>query len=197
MRPSTGTGRSPLLALVAIAIGLLAVGCGSDDGTAVEGGRAETVDDTDDADDADAGDAGAQAGDDQEGEDVAGPGSADDADAGGTDPDDGSQDVTGELFPDVIGATAERGADGLWTFSATLSSPYDTPKRYADAWRVLGPDGEVYGIRELAHDHANEQPFTRSQSGIEIPEDVTVVTVEGRDQISGWGGATVEVELER
>ena len=101
----------------------------------------------------------------------------------------------GDLFPDVIGATAERAADGSWTFSATLSSPYDSPERYADAWRVLGPDGEVYGIRELAHDHANEQPFTRRQSGIVIPEGVTIVTVEGRDQISGWGGAVVEVEL--
>ena len=101
-----------------------------------------------------------------------------------------------ELFPDVVGATAERAGDGSWTFSATLSSPYDTPERYADAWRVLGPDGEVYGIRELTHDHANEQPFTRSQSGIVIPEGVTTVTVQGRDQVSGWGGATVEVELE-
>lgn len=111
--------------------------------------------------------------------------------------DDGSDngDVE-ELFPDVVGATAEQGADGTWTFSATLSSPYDTPDRYADAWRVIGPDGEVYGTRELGHDHANEQPFTRSQSGIVVPDGVTTVTVEGRDQISGWGGATVDVELD-
>lgn len=99
-----------------------------------------------------------------------------------------------ELFPDVLGATAMLD-DGLWTFSATLSSPYDSPERYADAWRVVGPDGTVFGIRELAHDHANEQPFTRSQSDIAIPRDVDTVTVEGRDQISGWGGATFEVDL--
>lgn len=102
-----------------------------------------------------------------------------------------------ELFPDVVGATAQQAADGTWTFSATLSSPYDSPDRYADAWRVVGPDGTVYGIRELLHDHAAEQPFTRSQSGIVIPDEVTTVVVEGRDQISGWGGATVEVELVR
>ncbi len=102
-----------------------------------------------------------------------------------------------ELFPDVLEATAQQDGDGTWTFAATLSSPYDTADRYADAWRVVGPDGTVYGIRELLHDHAAEQPFTRSQSGIEIPDDVDVVTVEGRDQISGWGGATVEVQLER
>lgn len=99
------------------------------------------------------------------------------------------------LHPDVVGATAVEAADGTWSFSVTLSSPYDTPERYADAWRVLGPDGTVYGIRELAHDHQNEQPFTRSLSGVEIPDDVSIVTIEGRDQVSRWGGATLEVSL--
>ncbi len=99
------------------------------------------------------------------------------------------------LFPDVIGATAEQRDDGSWDFAATLSSPYDSAARYADAWRVVGPNGEVYGTRELAHDHAAEQPFTRGLSGVVIPDDVTEVTIEGRDQISGWGGATVTVEL--
>lgn len=112
------------------------------------------------------------------------------------DPQDDS-DPTPALFPDVIGATARQDGDGTWTISATLSSPYDTPARYADAWRVLGPDGSVYGDRLLTHDHANEQPFTRSQSGIAIPDDVDVVIVEGRDQISGWGGETFELELPR
>lgn len=102
-----------------------------------------------------------------------------------------------ELYPDVVGVEAAHDGDGSWTFHVTLSSPYDSPERYADAWRVVGPDGEVYGERILLHDHATEQPFTRSQSGIEIPSDVTAVTVEGRDQVSGWGGATMDVTLER
>ena len=106
-------------------------------------------------------------------------------------------DLTSELFPDVLDAVATLDGDGSWTFSAPLSSPYDSPERYADAWRVMGADGEVYGIRELTHDHASEQPFTRSHSGINIPDDVSVVTVQGRDQVSGWGGETVEVELVR
>lgn len=102
-----------------------------------------------------------------------------------------------ELFPDVLGATAALAEDGSWTFSATLSSTYDTPQRYADAWRVVGPDGEVYGERILTHDHQNEQPFTRSTSGVVIPDDVEQVTIQGRDQISGWGGGTTTVDLER
>lgn len=125
-------------------------------------------------------------------EDTAAPATsaADDTDADG-------DDTAEELFPDVVGATASQSADGTWSFSATLSSPYDTPARYADAWRVVGPDGTVYGVRELAHDHANEQPFTRSLGGVEVPDEVTEVTIEGRDQVSGWGGQTTTVALER
>lgn len=99
------------------------------------------------------------------------------------------------FFPDVLDAEATQADDGSWTFSVTLSSPYDTPEQYADAWRVVGPDGTVFGIRELLHDHANEQPFTRSQSGIEIPDGITTVTIEGRDQANGWGGATLDLPL--
>jgi hypothetical protein len=100
-----------------------------------------------------------------------------------------------QRYPDVIDAEATRSDDGTWTISATLSSPYDTPERYADAWRVLGSDGTEYGLRILLHDHANEQPFTRSQSGIAIPDSVDIVTVEGRDLVHGWGGTTFDLTL--
>lgn len=101
-----------------------------------------------------------------------------------------------QMFPDVIDATAERVGD-TWTISATVSSPYDTPQRYADAWRVIGPDGTVFGERVLTHDHANEQPFTRSESGISIPDDVTEVVIEGRDLEYGYGGDTFTLTLRR
>lgn len=80
---------------------------------------------------------------------------------------------------------------------ATISSPYDSPDRYADAFRVLAPDGTVLGVRELLHDHANEQPFTRSLDDVRIPDDVDRVTVEGRDLANGWGGDTVTVTVPR
>jgi len=102
----------------------------------------------------------------------------------------------GDMFPDVIDATAQRTED-TWTIAATLSSPYDTPERYADAWRVLGPDGEVYAERILTHDHANEQPFTRSQSGVVIPSEVSVIVIQGRDLEFGYGGDTFELVLPR
>lgn len=102
-----------------------------------------------------------------------------------------------QQFPDVVGAEATLDADGTWTFAVTISSPYDTPERYADAWRVVAPDGTVLGERVLLHDHATEQPFTRSLSGVEIRPDITTVTIEGRDQRYGYGGDTVTIDLER
>jgi hypothetical protein len=101
-----------------------------------------------------------------------------------------------QRFPDIVDATAEQTSLG-WTFDVTVSSPYDSADRYADAWRIVGPDGTVYGTRELAHDHAAEQPFTRTIQAVEIPDDVDVVTIEGRDQVDGWGGGTFELALTR
>ena len=121
----------------------------------------------------------------------------DPADAVSTEVEVTAADVSGEQrFPDIIGATAEQTNLG-WTFDVTVSSPYDSADRYADAWRIVGPEGTVFGIRELAHDHAAEQPFTRTIQGVEIPDDVELVTIEGRDQANGWGGETFELALSR
>lgn len=114
----------------------------------------------------------------------------------GSDPATTDDGAGSERFPDVIAVESELD-DAGWTFSVTISSPYDSPERYADAWRVLGPDGTELGFRLLTHDHADEQPFTRSQRGITIPDDVTTVTVQGRDLLNGWGGGTIDHELER
>ncbi len=98
------------------------------------------------------------------------------------------------MFPDVIEVEITEAGDGEYDVATTLSSPYDSPERYADAWRVLDPDGNELGTRELTHDHAGEQPFTRSET-ISIPDGVDEVTVEGRDQVSGWGGDTKTVAV--
>jgi hypothetical protein len=105
-----------------------------------------------------------------------------------------TEEVSEQRYPDVLEAELEPSGDA-WRLSATISSPYDTPDRYADAFRVLTPDGEELGVRELLHDHADEQPFTRSLDGLEIPADVAEVIVEGRDQRHGWGGETVRVPV--
>lgn len=98
-------------------------------------------------------------------------------------------------YPDVqkVEATAED--SGTYSFAVTISSPYDTPQRYADGWRVVGRDGTVYGEMTLGHDHASEQPFTRTQNGVEIPDGVDAVEVEGHDTENGYGGASVTVQI--
>jgi len=98
-------------------------------------------------------------------------------------------------FPDVVDVRVQaRGAD-RFDFDVTVSSPYDTPQRYADAFRVTGAGGVVYGERILWHDHAGEQPFTRDLYGVQIPSGVKTVTVQARDRKYGYGGKTRQVAL--
>lgn len=100
--------------------------------------------------------------------------------------------VFGDDYPEVIAVAVDLVNNDNWRFDVTLSSPYDTPKRYADAWRVLDESGRQLGIRELGHDHASEQPFTRSET-VRVPRGTTTVWVEGRDQANGWSGQRFEV----
>ena len=48
---------------------------------------------------------------------------------------------------------------------------------------------------DAVDDHAAEQPFTRSLSGIAIDRGIATVTIEGRDRVVGWGGETFELAL--
>ncbi len=102
---------------------------------------------------------------------------------------------TNQRYPDVVAADVQaRGAD-KFDFDVTISSPYDTPQRYADAFRVLDKNGHVYGERQLLHDHETEQPFTRDLYGVAIPAGVRTVVIQARDQKHGYGGKTVDVSL--
>jgi hypothetical protein len=98
---------------------------------------------------------------------------------------------------DVVAASAIAGGSGTWTFSATVRSPDTGWDKYADAWEVVGPDGTVYGRRELAHPHVDEQPFTRSLAGVAVPDGVDAVTIRARDSVVGFCGETVAVEVPR
>ena len=109
-------------------------------------------------------------------------------------PDGPTEVVFGDQFPEVLAVKVSGGQDNRWRFDVTLSSAYDTPQRYADAWRVLSDQDTELGIRILGHDHASEQPFTRS-GAFEIPKGTQTVFVEGRDQQNGWSGQRFEVQM--
>lgn len=109
----------------------------------------------------------------------------------------------GAADADVLFVHAAQDADGSWTFRVTVSHPDTGWDDYADGWDVVTPDGTVLKpnpddafTRVLLHPHENEQPFTRSQRGIVIPEGVTTVTVRAHDLIDGFGGREVQVDLE-
>lgn len=84
-----------------------------------------------------------------------------------------------------------------WRVSTTLRHGDTGWDHYADAWRVVDSAGKVLGKRVLYHPHENEQPFTRSQSGISIPAGVSIVFVEAHDKVHGWNKQRVRVDLKQ
>lgn len=93
--------------------------------------------------------------------------------------------------PQIVGVT--RTGD---TVSVTLRHPDTGWDHYADAWEVLDTDGARLGLRVLAHPHVNEQPFTRSLSGIGGSDrGPWTVLVRARCNLTGWSQAvTVTVD---
>ncbi len=100
-----------------------------------------------------------------------------------------------QRYPDVLAVKVRPGGAGSFDFDVTISSPYDKPQRYADAFRAAGKDGRVFGERVLLHDHADEQPFTRDLYGVTIPAEIRMIVIQARDQKFGYGGRVVEVAL--
>lgn len=97
--------------------------------------------------------------------------------------------------PVILAATA-RSIGETWNFDVTVQHADEGWQHYADCWRLTGPDGTVFGVRELFHPHVDEQPFTRSLTGVVIPSGVTWVSIEAHDLVHGWGGA-YRLDLQR
>jgi len=96
---------------------------------------------------------------------------------------------------DVVDVRASKNASGTFSFHVTVQHADTGWDHYADKWEVVGPDGTILGTRVLMHPHVNEQPFTRSLSGVSIPAGVKAVTVRAHDKVHGWGGKAVTVDL--
>jgi len=60
----------------------------------------------------------------------------------------------------------------------------------------VAPDGKILGTRVLLHPHMAEQPFTRSLSGVAIPDSVAEVTLLAHCSRDGYEGTrSVTVKL--
>ena len=94
---------------------------------------------------------------------------------------------------DVIDVTVE--CDSRCTFHVTLRHADSGWDHYADRWDIMSPDGQVLGTRVLYHPHVNEQPFTRSLGGVEVPAGIDHVIVRAHDSVHEYGGAEKRVPL--
>jgi hypothetical protein len=103
---------------------------------------------------------------------------------------------------DILFVEARQESEDTWHFSVTVEHPDTGWEDYADGWDVVLPDGSVIKpdpdspfTRLLLHPHETEQPFTRSQGGIEIAPEITFVTVRAHDLVDGFGGREVIVDF--
>lgn len=98
-------------------------------------------------------------------------------------------------IPEILAAEAMRAGDG-WRVSVTLRHPDTGWDHYADGWQVQAPDGTVLGMRVLHHPHVEEQPFTRSLSGVKVPDGVTELRIRARCSRDGWGAPAITLILD-
>ena len=98
--------------------------------------------------------------------------------------------------PAVVEDANAKPSGDSYTFSVTLSHGDTGWDDHADAWRVVLADGTVIGERILLHPHVNEQPFTRSLGGVEVPAGVSEVFIEARTLNDPWGEDRFSVKIE-
>ncbi|PCJ74508.1 MAG: hypothetical protein COA53_09035 [Rhodobacteraceae bacterium] len=76
---------------------------------------------------------------------------------------------------------------GTWRFDVSILHADTGWEHYADGWGVYTIDGIELGYRTLVHPHVNEQPFTRSLSGVTIPAGTTEISIIPHDLVHGDG----------
>jgi hypothetical protein len=96
---------------------------------------------------------------------------------------------------EILQVKAKRTGDNVYHFNVTVSHKDEGWDHYVDKWDVVAPDGTILGTRTLYHPHVQEQPFTRSLSGVKIPQGIHRVTIRAHDSVHGYGGKVMTVDL--
>lgn len=92
----------------------------------------------------------------------------------------------------------EEGNPGYWKITVTVRHNDQGWGHYADYWKVTDRDtGQLLGERILYHPHDNEQPFSRSASGIFIDKIVRYIEISARCNQHGFEGRRIIVDLEK
>lgn len=94
---------------------------------------------------------------------------------------------------DVEQVTVTNTGDRTFRFDVTVRHDDTGWDHYADKWEVLAPQGKILATRTLLHPHVDEQPFTRSLTGIRIPASLVEVIVRAHDSVHEYGGKTITV----
>jgi hypothetical protein len=97
---------------------------------------------------------------------------------------------------DVVAVAIEKSGNQAYSFNVTVSHTDQGWGHYADRWEIMAPDGYILAKRVLAHPHTDEQPFTRSLSGVKIPDGIDQVKVRAHDSVHAYGGTTKRVDLD-
>ena len=81
------------------------------------------------------------------------------------------------------------------TFSVTLKHGDEGWDHYANQWDVMLMDGTLLKSRVLYHPHVDEQPFTRSLSGVKIPAGTSRVKIRAKDLKHGYSSNEYTVRI--
>lgn len=98
---------------------------------------------------------------------------------------------------DVLAADVSCSSDTVCSFSVTLQHEDEGWDHFANRWEILDSNGNVIDVRELAHPHVNEQPFTRSLGNVKVPAGLSEVVIRAHDSVHLYGGKQLIVELPR
>jgi hypothetical protein len=104
-----------------------------------------------------------------------------------------SPSLAGEA--DVIDVQVSKEDNNSYSFTVTVLHKDTGWNHYASKWDIVDDKGIVLGTRTLHHPHVEEQPFTRSLSGVEIPDNIRTVRVRAYDSVHEYGGKVVGVDL--
>ena len=93
----------------------------------------------------------------------------------------------------IVNVTVE--CPGSCTFSVTLEHDDRGWHHYVNQWDVVTLDNQLLKSRVLHHPHENEQPFTRSLSGVQVPAGLSQVKIRARDSKHGYSAQEFIVDI--
>lgn len=97
----------------------------------------------------------------------------------------------------IVKVEVAKQGENTYRFDVTVFHSDEGWGHYADQWDIVCSDGTVLAVRTLLHPHVDEQPFTRSLSGVKIPEGIDHLSVRAHDSVHEYGGKELAIEISK